>query len=354
MVHLFQWGDIDDLLACARLGDLAITSSEEGPGSCLSRIKLHAEDGAGDIEYYADDALRVLMFDCAFREGRTFHVHDGDWIRLNFSLDIYIDMAFGSQLSVQALQPSWRLVRMPPGETAIEVVSANSRLQWVTICCKPERLSHLAGIDADDLPFRLMGAPTADDDIIYRPFDLTPALKALTSNLIGGVRPRGGLGRAYVARKADELLILALDHLLNDHSIESLQVRLTERDLDAIQAARVILDENLADPPTMKVLSQRVGVNRNKLFYGFKRLFQLSVSEYVQGRKIELGRDLLATTDAPISDIAGLAGFRHQCNFSTAFKARYGLTPIAFRKQARFPSPLAGDHGLRGAVSKRS
>lgn len=339
-MHEFQWGDIDDLLACAKVGEFSTTSSEEGQGSSLSRIELHPQDGAGEIEYYADDDLRVLMFDCAFREGRTFYVRDGDWIRLNFSLDIYIDMAFGSQLSVQELQPSWRLIRMPPTDLAVEVVSPSSRLQWVTICCKPERLSHLAGIDPDDLPFRLKGAPTADDDIIYRPFALTPALKALTTNLIGGVRPRGGLGRAYVARKADELLILALDHLLNDHSIESLQVRLTDRDLEAIQAARMILDENLAHPPTMKALSQQVGINRNKLYYGFKNLFQMSVSEYVQSRKIELGRNLLATTDVPVSDIAAMAGFRHQCNFSTAFKARYGLSPIAFRQQGRPPRPV--------------
>lgn len=340
MTYRFHWGDLDDLLASARLGDHGAVVSDEGGGASLSRIRLQPEEGVGEIEYYADDSLRVLIFDCAFREGRTFEVDDEGRIRLNFSLDINIDMAFGGQLNVQEFQPSWRLIRVPQGQMVVEVVPANARLQWVTISCKPERLSQLAGLDADDLPFRISGATAAEDDVIYRPFPLNPALKALTTHLIGGLRPRGGLARAYVARKADELLILALDHLLNDHNIETLQVRLSERDLEALHAARRMVDDNLAAPPTVKALSQSVGLNRNKLFYGFKSLFGVSVSEYVQECRIDLGHRLLTTSDAPISDIAAAAGFRHQCNFSTAFKARHGLSPLAFRQQRRATAAL--------------
>lgn len=343
MTYRFHWGDLDDLLASAQLSDRSGVVSEDAAGASLSRIRLHPSEGVGEIEYYADDSLRVLIFDCAFREGRTFEVDDGGRIRLNFSLDINIDMAFGEQLNVQEWQPSWRLIRVPQGQNVTEVVPANARLQWVTISCTPDRLSQLAGIDADDLPFRVTGAATAEDDVIYRPFPFNPVLKALTTHLIGGLRPRGGLARAYVARKADELLILALDHLLNDHSIETLQVRLSERDVEALHAAREMLDRSLAAPPTVKALSQAVGLNRNKLFYGFKSLFGVSVSEYVQDCRIDLGHRLLTTSDAPISDIAATVGFRHQCNFSTAFKARHGVSPLAFRQKHRSAAlePLA-------------
>ncbi|MDR3510764.1 MAG: AraC family transcriptional regulator [Caulobacteraceae bacterium] len=335
MANRFRWGDIDHLIETTGLSELAATSVDEGGGATLSRIRLHADDGAGEIEYFCDEAMRVLIFDCAFREARTFEVYDGDWIRLNFSLNLNIDMAFGPSFNVQEWTPSWRVIRVPQGQLIVEAVPAGARLQWVTVCCKADRLARLAGIGLDDLPFRLTGEAPSEDDVIYRPFPLVGALKSLTANMIGGLRPRGGLARAYVARKADELLILALDQLLNDYSIESLQVRLSDRDIQALHTARQILDDTLASPPTVANLCQRVGINRNKLYYGFKSLFRVSVSEYVQQCKIELGHRLVTTSDLPISDIAAAVGFRHQCNFSTAFKARYGASPIVLRQQHR-------------------
>lgn len=346
MTKRFRWGDVDHLLETTGLSEQSAATVDEGGGAALARIRLHPDDGAGEIEYFWDEATRVLIFDCAFRQARTFEVFDGDWIRLNFSLNLNIDMAFGALLSVQEWTPSWRVIRVPPGQLIVEAVPAGARLQWVTICCKAERLARLAGIGLDDLPFRLTGEASSEDDVIYRPFPLVGPLKALTAGMIGGLRPRGALARAYVARKADELLILALDHLLNDYSIESLQVRLSERDVQALHKARRILDQTLASPPTVANLCQQVGTNRNKLYYGFKSLFGVSVSEYVQQCKIELGHRLVTTSDLPISDIAAAVGFRHQCNFSTAFKARYGVSPILLRQQHRAGPPEAAARAL--------
>jgi len=56
----------------------------------------------------------------------------------------------------------------------------------------------------------------------------------------------------------------------------------------------------------------------------------------------------VTTSDAPISDIAADVGFRHQCNFSTAFKARYGVSPIVLRQQHRAGAPSAEIVALRG------
>ena len=36
-----------------------------------------------------------------------------------------------------------------------------------------------------------------------------------------------------------------------------------------------------------------------------------------------------------IAEVSALVGFQHQCNFSTAFKARYGLSPLALRQQRK-------------------
>jgi AraC-like DNA-binding protein len=83
---------------------------------------------------------------------------------------------------------------------------------------------------------------------------------------------------------------------------------------------------------TVRALSLKVGMNRNKLFYGFKSLFGVSLFQHLQDRRIEEGHRLLTTTEQPVGEIAARVGFRHQCNFSTAFRARYGFAPSALRK----------------------
>ena len=41
---------------------------------------------------------------------------------------------------------------------------------------------------------------------------------------------------------------------------------------------------------------------------------------------------LLAQPDLNVSQVAWQLGYEHACNFVTAFKRQYGLTPNAFRK----------------------
>ncbi len=335
----FRWGKFADFVEAARVVSDDIELWHGATGEEFGRIDLCEQDGEGMVEYYCGPTLRVLVFDCAFREGRTFHVVDDGWIRFNFSLNISVDMAFGGRPSVHALTPSWRFVSVPRDDLTIEIVPPNARLQWVTVCCQPEMLGELAHALPDDLPLRA-AAPTGDG-FVYHPYQFTPLLRGTTMDVFDQ-RPKGGLRASYVAAKAQELLILGLDYMLNQQSVEFLsqQVRLTERDITALHAARAILDEDVAHPPTVQALGLRVGLNRNKLFYGFRSLFGQNISEYLQSRRIEEGYRLLTATDVPISEIAAQIGFRHQCNFSTAFKASFGVAPSAIRARESTPHTL--------------
>lgn len=334
MVTPFRWGDDDDFRA-TRIIRAGREFAQSGGGAHFVRTELGDADGEGYVEYLCAPDLRVVVFDCAFRESHTLLVEDDGWVRLNFSLDLKVGMGFGQRPVSEVSRPSWQFLSMPRGELVTETLPAEARLQWVTVCCRPERLSDLAGIAPGELPARLTGAPAPEDGIVHqrRPFE--PKLENATIDIVGRPRPRGGLGTSYVANKSNELVILGLDALMSDQMAREVGPYLSRRDIQALQDARALLERDLRHPPTIGELTRRLALNRNKLFYGFKSQFGMSVSEHLRSSRLSEGRKLVLESDLPIAEIAEAVGFGHQANFATAFKARYGLSPLAARRQAR-------------------
>ena len=94
----------------------------------------------------------------------------------------------------------------------------------------------------------------------------------------------------------------------------------------------VTVREEYANPPTVLELSKRIGINRNRLYYGFEQLTGKPISEFIQETRLEEGRRLLRQTDLPISEVSRRVGYKHQGNFSTSIKRHFGLTPKQFRQ----------------------
>lgn len=326
----FQWGTFAELLEAARFEQAGVEVAYGPAGAHLGRIDLNAQGGTGAVEYLYGDSLRAVLFDCTFDQGRVFHVQDAGWIRLNFGLSIAVEMAFGDKLNVRTAEPSWRFIYLPPDAAAVEAVPPGVRLRWVTVCCRRELLADWAGAHLRQLPTEVAHDGRRGDPIVHRDFEFTPLLQDTTAHMLAA-SVKGRLRVPYLAAKAHELLVLGLDHMLSRQSARP-PVRLTDRDIGALHAARAILDTNLAQPPTVRELSLKFGMNRNKLFYGFKSLFGLSISQHLHDRRVAEGHRLLTTTNEPLGEIAARVGFQYQCNFSTAFRTRYGYAPSTLRK----------------------
>jgi AraC-like DNA-binding protein len=54
---------------------------------------------------------------------------------------------------------------------------------------------------------------------------------------------------------------------------------------------------------------------------------------YITDRKIELAKDMLLNTDAPISNIAIELSYNEANYFSKAFKKKVGITPSQYREK---------------------
>lgn len=71
----------------------------------------------------------------------------------------------------------------------------------------------------------------------------------------------------------------------------------------------------------------------------FVQVIGLSPAEYILKRKIEKAKELLASTDMSVTDIAYRYGFSSSQYFATAFKRFCYCTPTQYRKQLKNGGP---------------
>jgi len=304
---------------------------ESAAGRSLN-YQFKQKSGHGRMEFFEfSKNLRVIVFDCFWHEGRTFHVRDGDWVRFNFSLSIDISMQLSDTKLVNAASPSWRVMNNLPDVDVVEKVPAGTKAVWATICCKPDFITQLTGQTIEDMPELLKSAmEDKQHDSFHELFDFTSRLNSITADIIR-TDLQGELRVSYVEARSVELLCLALNEIIHLRTTQD-KISLSKADEKALTEARKILLEHYEDPPTVLALSRQVGLNRNKLFYGFKALFSSTISEFIQDQRLERGKQLLQETDLPLLEIANSVGFKHQCNFSTAMKRRFGITPSQLRE----------------------
>jgi AraC-like DNA-binding protein len=138
-----------------------------------------------------------------------------------------------------------------------------------------------------------------------------------------------------------EIRAITLDlmrHLLDDlqrpaaGTITSVRLRPDER--SKLFEIRELIHTAPTEPRTIEQLCKTTGLNRNKLHFGFKRLFGMSVHEYYINRRLQIALELLRTTALPIGDIAFRVGYSEPTNFAAAFRKRFNMTPNQARKSA--------------------
>lgn len=103
---------------------------------------------------------------------------------------------------------------------------------------------------------------------------------------------------------------------------------------NASRMAKFIVD-HYAEPLTVEAISSSVGLHPNYAMQLFKRIFGLSLLEYVIQYRVAQAQRLLVTTDDKVLAIAIQTGFSSSSNFYMAFKKYCGQSPNAYRYALR-------------------
>jgi len=67
-----------------------------------------------------------------------------------------------------------------------------------------------------------------------------------------------------------------------------------------------------------------------------------TVHDEIQRVRLERARQLVSTTNLPLSQVALQAGFRHLTYMTSMFRRHVGFTPAKYRERARQMSQMLG------------
>jgi AraC-like DNA-binding protein len=108
-------------------------------------------------------------------------------------------------------------------------------------------------------------------------------------------------------------------------------MRLSSYDIECIQRAKSFIDSDMRHHHSISEIAGYAFINSSKLRAGFKQLFGSGLFHYLAEQRLQKGKYLLENTEKSLKEISLLLGYKHTCNFNTAFKKRFGTPPGSYR-----------------------
>ncbi len=102
-------------------------------------------------------------------------------------------------------------------------------------------------------------------------------------------------------------------------------------DTRRVVAAKRMIDERWGEKLTLNRIARACGLNRAKLTRGFRDMFHCTIGEALAEQRLKQARQMLLTTDKPISSVGYENGYLNNASFARAFGRRFGLSPSNFR-----------------------
>lgn len=204
--------------------------------------------------------------------------------------------------------------------TSKQVYETDTPLRYTIIQLGVESLTHRLGL----LPEACLKNSNGDPKVFsYK----APKSLQVLANQIATCPMRGVSRDFYLAGKALEFAAFS-SQLLHQQEHGDKDVCLKNSEIERIYAAHDLLICNLQDTPSLEVLAAKVGLNTRKLTTGFRKVFGMSVFEYLQAHKLAEAHRLLTTGEINVSTVAYQIGYS-PAHFSVAFRKKYGISPSA-------------------------
>lgn len=108
-------------------------------------------------------------------------------------------------------------------------------------------------------------------------------------------------------------------------------VRLKPSERAALESLRAEAERRCPLPISIGDAVSICALNRNKIHYGFKEVYGMSLQRYCNELRMRKAADLLRTSELTVAEIAEAAGFSEPTNFTAAFRQHFGQLPSKLR-----------------------
>ena len=135
-------------------------------------------------------------------------------------------------------------------------------------------------------------------------------------------------GYQEICKDMLDILTIRLQRLTNS----PFEIMVSQRPNRECAKIKRYIDSNYQDNITLDSLAAMAHLNKYYFVHTFTKCYGLSPINYLNERRIEVSKALLASTDHCIAEIAQLSGFSSQSYFAQSFKNSSGMTAGAYRK----------------------
>lgn len=91
------------------------------------------------------------------------------------------------------------------------------------------------------------------------------------------------------------------------------------------------ISQHTNEPIQVNDVAAFIHMSRSTITRKFKNELGFDISSFIKRCKLEEARSLLTFTDKTLSEISSYLCFSSQSHFQTAFKNKYGVTPLQYR-----------------------
>jgi AraC-like DNA-binding protein len=110
---------------------------------------------------------------------------------------------------------------------------------------------------------------------------------------------------------------------------------------DSVRSARRFLDQHYDTPITIEQLSREAALSPYYFIRLFRRMYRQTPHQYLVQQRIARAKELLRTTDLPVTEICAAVGFESLGSFSALFRRLAGISPSAYRNSVQPTMPRA-------------
>lgn len=149
------------------------------------------------------------------------------------------------------------------------------------------------------------------DDYIVKPFNMDVLIYRLKNILLSREKLKSLYGKKFSPEAMGIEIVLDND-------------KFTQKFFSAIE-------KHLTNPDlNIDMLCREVGLSRTNLYRKLKAITDLSPTELIRNKRLEVAAKLLVESDYSVSEISTYVGFNSHAYFTQCFKAVYGCSPTEF------------------------
>ena len=194
---------------------------------------------------------------------------------------------------------------------------------WViSVIISIKKFHTLFSTEAEYIPFL---SSENQDKKYYNDGKISPSMSIVLSQIFHfNLNP--SIKNLYYRGKGYELLSLYFNRT-EDPNAEQCPFLIDEENVMKIRQAKEIILSNIAEPPGLQELADKVGLNLKKLKMGFKQIYGDTVYGFLFDYKMDYARKLLDSGSYNVNEVGLKIGYSTGSHFIAAFKKKYATTP---------------------------